>query len=128
VTGLRRPSLLLISLLVGVLAAAGVAACGNRSKPINIVQQDDGGGGAPGPDSAFLDCLRANGVQVPTAFPSRFPRPSGSRRPRPSGSPGFNRPSGFPRASGFPRPSGFPRAFGSIPAACASLRPSFSRG
>ncbi|MEN3309023.1 MAG: hypothetical protein V7603_5225 [Micromonosporaceae bacterium] len=109
----------MIAVLVGVLAAAGVAACGNRSNPVNIVQQNDNSGGGGGPDPAFLDCLRSHGMAVPTAFPSRFPRPSGSRRPRPSG---------FPRASGFPRPSGsdFRRPggpFRSIPAACASLRP-----
>jgi hypothetical protein len=115
----------MISLLVGVLAAVGVAACGGKGNSINIVQQNDNSG-APGdgggPGSAFLDCLRSNGVAVPTAFPSRFPRPSGSRRVRPSGS---VRPSGFPRPSGtdFRRPGGF---FRSIPAACASLRPNQS--
>jgi hypothetical protein len=120
----------MIALVVGVLAAAGVAACGNRSNPINIVQQDDtngaaGGGAGFGGNQAFLDCLRSNGVPVPTAFPSRFPRPSGSRRPRPSG---FPRNSGFPRPSGFPRGSGFPRPYGSdFPTACASLRPTSSR-
>jgi hypothetical protein len=120
-----RTRLLLIAALVGIVAAVSVAACGNRANRINIVQQDGGGGATNGGaqnggDSAFLDCLRSHGVAVPTAFPSRFPRPSGSRRPRPSG---FPRGSGFPRpsGSGFRRPGGLFRS--GVPAACASLRP-----
>ncbi|MFC5924400.1 hypothetical protein [Micromonospora vulcania] len=121
-----------------------LAACGGGSDD-SAAPSDAGGAGNA--FAAYQDCLRDNGVALPTMDPSRFPggargtaRPSGFPTARPSGFP-TARPSGFPttRPSGSADPSrgagrGFPG--GGRPAgvdeqtwekaqqACASVRPS----
>jgi hypothetical protein len=103
---------------VAALTLAGAVACAGKSNSVQIVQQGDGASAGPGGNSAFLDCLRSNGVTLPSGRPSGFPRPSGSRR------------SPFPRPSGNPsmRPSRSPRMLPSdIPSVCASLRPTGRR-
>ncbi|GAB3933853.1 hypothetical protein GCM10027614_05750 [Micromonospora vulcania] len=76
-----------------------LAACGGGSDD-SAAPSDAGGAGNA--FAAYQDCLRDNGVALPTMDPSRFP----------GGARGTARPSGFPtaRPSGFPtaRPSGFP--------------------
>ncbi|MBM7488931.1 hypothetical protein JOD64_000153 [Micromonospora luteifusca] len=121
-----------------------LAACGGGS--------DDGdtssaAGGAGNAFAAYQECLRDNGVTLPTLDPSRVPgrahgtaRPSGFPTARPSGFP-TARPSGFPtaRASGSADPSrgpgrGFPgggrpegvdeQTWQKAQQTCASVRPS----
>ncbi|MFF4874734.1 hypothetical protein [Micromonospora sp. NPDC000668] len=133
--------------LAAVLTAAAsavllLAACGGGS--------DDESTDANGVGSSFTayqDCLRDNGVALPTMDPSRVPggargtaRPSGFPTARPSGMP-TDRPSGFPtaRPSGSADPSrgagrGFPggarpegvdeQTWQKAQQACASVRPS----
>ncbi|WFF02699.1 hypothetical protein [Micromonospora sp. WMMD964] len=119
-------SRLLAVALTGVVSVL-LAACGPDDTPTNAAAE----GGQDGTAfAAYQDCLRENGVTLPSADPSR------SRGARPSGFP-TARPSGFPTA----RPSasggpgrGFPGA-GQLPEgvdeatwqkaqeACGSLRP-----
>jgi hypothetical protein len=113
------------ALLVVLFAAAGaLAACGGSSKST-----------ASGPNTpagrngfaAYTDCLRKNGVTLPS---------TGARGNRPSARPGGGRPSGQPRPSGAPRGGGG-FGFGNQPPAgvdaqtwqkaqqaCSALRPS----
>ncbi|MEU8259452.1 hypothetical protein AB0C02_02335 [Micromonospora sp. NPDC048999] len=91
-------------LLAAVLTAAASAlltACGSDSTPTTAAS----GGEGNNPFAAYQDCLRDNGITMPSGGPSGFPggRPSGFPAGRPSGFP-TDRPSGFPTA----RPSGFP--------------------
>ncbi|WCN79006.1 hypothetical protein [Micromonospora sp. LH3U1] len=78
-----------------------LAACGGGSGESDASSTPGGAGNA---FVAYQDCLRDNGVALPTMDPSRGP----------GGARGTARPSGFPtaRPSGFPtaRPSGFPTA------------------
>lgn len=116
------------ALLLMLFATAGaVAACGGSSKG-----QASGTPTTPASQNAFAaytDCLRKNGVTLPSAFP---------RGNRPSGRP-TNRPTDRPTARPTARPSGggFGFGFGNQPPAgvdaqtwqkaqqaCASLRPS----
>jgi hypothetical protein len=112
------------ALLLVLFATAGaLAACGRASKGAAT-----GGGNVPagqnGGFAAYTDCLRRNGVNLPSANPSRGNRPSA-------------RPSGQPRPSGGARGGGFGFGFGNQPPAgvdpqtwqkaqqaCSSLRPS----
>ncbi|MFJ8579034.1 hypothetical protein [Micromonospora sp. NPDC093277] len=93
-------------LLAAVLTAAASAlltACGGDSTPTTAATGGEGNNAF----AAYQNCLRDNGITLPSAGPDRSPRE------RPSGFP-TDRPSGFPTAwpSGFPtdRPSGFPTA------------------
>ncbi|MFJ8830864.1 hypothetical protein [Micromonospora aurantiaca] len=89
-------------LLAAVLTAAASAlltGCGGDSAP--TATGDEGNSAF----AAYQNCLRDNGVTLPSASPDRSPaaRPSGFPSDRPSGFPS-DRPSGFPSD----RPSGFP--------------------
>ncbi|WP_431924731.1 hypothetical protein [Micromonospora wenchangensis] len=122
--------------LATVLTAAAstvllLAACGGGSDD----DPPSDAGGAGNPFAAYQECLRNNGVTLPTMDPSRRPRDA-----RPSGLPsGFPtaRPSGFPTGSadpsrragrGFPgggRPEGVDeQTWQKAQQACASVRPS----
>ncbi|MGH6656259.1 MAG: hypothetical protein ACRDVE_13765, partial [Actinocrinis sp.] len=84
-------------------------------------QQAGGGGGA---DSAYLACLRQNGVTVPSAFPSR-----GQFTARPTDRP-TDRPSGFRGGGGggfFGGQSQSPQMQAAVQA-CASVRPTSGFG
>jgi hypothetical protein len=110
-------------LLLALVATAGaLAACGSSSKS-NASSNTTTPGGGTGGFTAYTDCLRKNGVTLPTAFP-RGNRPSGRPTDRPT-----VRPSGGNRGGG-----GF--GFGNRPPAgvdaqtwqqaqqaCLSLRP-----
>jgi hypothetical protein len=113
------------ALLVVLFATAGaLAACGGSSKAAP--------GGTPGSPAggqaafaAYTDCLRRNGVTLPSNAP-RANRPSGRPSARPSGQP---RPSGAPRGGGFgfgnqPPPGVDPQTWQAAMQACAPLRPS----
>jgi hypothetical protein len=111
-----------------VVAGAAVllaAACsGSGSGPTGGGQAAPGGGNAA--FTAYVDCLRRNGVTV--TMPSGRPRvrPSGSPRPRPSGSAGSRE---FPGGGFFGKPPGVDDAtWQKAQAACATLRPSFGPG
>jgi hypothetical protein len=118
------------ALLLVLFATAGaLAACGSSSKAAPSGAQGTPGGGQA--FAAYTDCLRKNGVTLPSNAP-RGNRPSG----RPSGRPSA-RPSGQPRPSGAPRGGGFGFGLGDQPPAgvdaqtwqaamqaCAALRPS----
>lgn len=112
-------------------AALLLAACGGGS-------DDDApgdAGGAGNPFAAYQECLRNNGVALPTMDPSRGPRgarPSGFPTDRPTA-----RPSGLPTGSadpsrragrGFPgggRPEGVDeQTWQKAQQACASVQPS----
>lgn len=124
------------SLAVAAVAALSVAACGGgggNGTPDGTATTGNGRGAAM---TAYVDCLRKNGVTVtlpsgrPRIRPSGQPYPSGTPRPRPSGSGGFGR---FP-GGGFPggffgKPPGVDDAtWQKAQSACASLRPSFGPG
>ncbi|SBT43908.1 PT domain-containing protein [Micromonospora narathiwatensis] len=130
-------------LLAAVLTAAASAlltACGGDSTPTTAATGAEG----DNPFAAYQNCLRDNGITLPSGGPGRSPgdRPSGFPTTRPSGFP-TARPSGFP--SGFPtdRPSGgegrrFPgmgrpadvdeATWQKAQEACASVRPTGGPG
>jgi hypothetical protein len=117
---IRRGGLALAAVTVGAL----VAGCGSSPASAPAASNDSSGGDA---FAAYTACLQRNGVTLPT----RGPRPSGSGSPRP-------RPSGTGRAPGGGFGGGFlgtqapagvdQQAWTRAMAACASVRPSFSRG
>jgi len=97
-----------------------------------------GGGGGDGQAtpaaSSFADCLRQQGIELPTARSSAFPtaRPSGFPTARPSGFP-TARPSGGSgsgrEGGGFQRPAGVDeQTWQKALEACGSLRPSRGAG
>ena len=110
--------------LVAALAVLGfTAGCG-----------DSGDGDQTPPAAAnFADCLRQQGIELPTVRPSGFPtaRPSGFPGGRPSGFPG-GRQSGVPGQGqgqgglgNFQRPEGVDeQTWQKALQACSSLRPS----
>jgi hypothetical protein len=121
------------ALLVASAAMLFTAACSGS---------DSGGaqaGATPGAAggqafAAYQNCLKENGVTLPTARPSGGPGGfGGSRGPRPSGAPDRSggprvRPSGFPGGGfpggGFGRPAGVDDAtWEKAQTACQSLRP-----
>jgi hypothetical protein len=118
------------ALLLVLFATAGaVAACGSSSKgnASGTTTRASGGTGF----AAYTDCLRKNGVTLPSAFP-RGNRPSG----RPSGR-ASDRPTARPTGSRSPGSRGGGFGFGDQPPAgvdaqtwqkaqqaCASLMPS----
>ncbi|GIH50774.1 hypothetical protein SAMN05421833_12366 [Microbispora rosea] len=120
-------------LSIAVAAAAlalTVTGCGggDDTAATTTTQAAAGGGSSADPRAAFTECLRKNGVTLPTGRPSRGPdgRPSG----RPSTWP-KERPSAWPSG----RPSGGFGGFRSMdPAmskafeACRSLMPQGGRG
>src|SRR5262245_9581427 len=69
--------------LVGAGAAVTIAACGSPTSPASDATNQNG-------FQAYTDCLRNNGVTLPTGFGQRSPGafPSGRPSARPSGSPG----------------------------------------
>jgi hypothetical protein len=88
--------------LLGAAAVAALltltAACGGNGTP---TAANPGGSkatsGGQAPQSAFVECLRKNGVTLPSDRPSRSSaRPSGSPGGRPSGRPGGQPPSMSP--------------------------------
>jgi hypothetical protein len=123
-----------------LLVAAGCGSDGGSG------DSDEGTPGAPGGASAYLDCLREQGIDISNNFPSGRPTalPSAPPTAFPSGRPsGF--PSGFPSAfpSGGPggpggpgggRPGGFrpegvdDATWQKAQEACGSLRPSGGPG
>ncbi|MFE2873468.1 hypothetical protein ACFXJ9_45150, partial [Embleya sp. NPDC059259] len=86
-----------------VLLLAGCGGSGNESTSASAPSSAASGGGDAG--KAYTDCLRANGVEVPTGRPDGGNRPPGAGRPtsRPSG-----RPSARPSRPAGERPTGFP--------------------
>lgn len=142
-----RPTRHLPALVAAAAAVLITAGCGSGG---------DGGSDSGGPAdgsgqnafSAYVECMKKNGVAltVPTGRPggmpsgrpsarpsgSAFPRPSGSAFPRPSGS-AWARPSGAPdggRQGGmFGKPDGVDDAvWNKAVQACQSVRPTFGPG
>ena len=120
--------------LVFVAVAGFAAACGSSSNATPTSAQPSPGGNAGNAMASYLDCLRANGVNVPEVNPSNrarpSTRPSGQPRPRPSTSPGEGRRfpgGGFGGLFGSTAPSGVPQeTWNKARQACASLQPSFN--
>ncbi|MFC0526884.1 hypothetical protein [Phytohabitans kaempferiae] len=121
-----------LALAAGSAALLLAAGCGS---------DDDSGadaGGGPGGASAYLDCLREQGIDVPDTLPSGRPggfpsgRPTAFPSDRPSGAPGgIGGPVGSAppgRMGGF-RPEGVDDAtWQKAQEACASARPSGAPG
>lgn len=89
-----------LALAAGSAALLFAAACGSDGSDSSTSTASGGNG-----FTAYLDCLREQGIDVPDTAASGQPRPDGSNRPTafPSGRP-TNRPSGDPST----RPSGGP--------------------
>ncbi|MFI6982784.1 hypothetical protein ACIBSV_29845 [Embleya sp. NPDC050154] len=116
-----------------VLLLAGCGGSSGKSTSASAPSSAANGGGDA--TKAYTECLRENGVAVPTGRPdggnrpSGEPRPSGESRPfgepRPSGRPSRpagERPTAFP--SGRPNPRATDPAYRKAEEACAKLRPS----
>ncbi|MFI1577901.1 hypothetical protein [Embleya sp. NPDC020630] len=113
------------SALVLLLAGCGG---GSSGKSTSVAGPSSVPGAGADATKAYTDCLRANGVTVPTGRPGGGARPSG----RPDGT---ARPSDRPSRPAGERPSGFPgRPRATDPAlrkaeeTCATLRPSRAPG
>ncbi|MYS83701.1 hypothetical protein [Embleya scabrispora] len=113
-----------------VLLLAGCGGSGdNKSTSASAPSNAASGGGDAG--KAYTDCLRANGVEVPTGRPDGGTRPPGAGRPsgRPSARPSRpagERPTGFP--SGRPAPRATDPAYRKAEEACAKWRPTRGPG
>ncbi|MDQ7905341.1 hypothetical protein RB614_12480 [Phytohabitans sp. ZYX-F-186] len=120
-----------LALAAGSAALLLAAACGSDS---GSGDSGEGADGAPGA-SAYLECLRDQGIDIADTMPSGRPSgfPSGRPTAFPSGRPTAfpsGRPSGEPggRMGGF-RPEGVDDAtWQKAQEACASLRPSGGPG
>jgi hypothetical protein len=130
------------ALFVASAAVLFTAACGGGSDNSST----SGAGGSTGEQNggrnnaaftAYVDCMKKNGVTLtlpsggprtrPSDGASRGPREFPSGMPRPSGSAGA-RGGGFP-GGGFGKPAGVDDAtWQKAEAACASVRPSFGGG
>ena len=111
-------TLVQISAAVGAsVAVAGVlAACGGSTAPTAAAASTPTAQ-ATG-YTAYADCLRQHGVNVPTAIPTRsFTRPTGTARPT-----GVRRSGGFGGFGGFGGGSANPSEQAAAQA-CASVRP-----
>ncbi|WP_433293168.1 hypothetical protein ACQP2F_29940 [Actinoplanes sp. CA-030573] len=127
------------ALVVASAAVLLAAACGGGSDSSGGGNATGtGGGGNNQAFTAYIDCLKKNGVTI--TLPSRGPRGDGASRGPGEGFPEGGFPSGMPRPSGsaFARGNGVPGGgFLQKPAgvddatwekaqsACASVRPSF---
>jgi hypothetical protein len=115
------------ALLVALVATAWVlGACGSSSKS-NASSNTTAPSGQNG-FAAYTDCLRRNGVTLPTAFP-RGNRPSGRPTARPTNRPtvrpsGGNRGGGSGSGFGNQPPAGVDaQTWQKAQQACSSLRP-----
>jgi hypothetical protein len=122
------------ALFVASAAVLFAAACGGGSdnSPTGDTEgRPDGGDNAA--FTAYVDCMKTNGVTITLPSGGARVRPSGglpSGGPRPSGSAGA-RGGGFPGGGGFGRtkPEGVDDAtWQKAQTACASLRPGFGGG
>jgi hypothetical protein len=132
------------ALLVASAAVMLAAACGGSSDKTTT----NGGGGSNGQGgtnqalTAYVDCMKQNGVTITlpsfaprdgaSRGPGGYARPSGQPRPRPSGSAGDGR-GGFPGAGDgggfFRKPAGVDDAtWQKAQQACASSLPSRGSG
>lgn len=131
------------ALFVASAAVLFTAACGggsDNSATSNADNAQNGGTRNNAAFTAYVDCMKTNGVTItlpsggartrpsdgasrgPGGYPSGMPRPSGSAGARGGGFPGGG---GF----GFTKPAGVDDAtWQKAQAACASLRPSFGGG
>jgi hypothetical protein len=118
-----------LAVAAGSAALLVAAGCGSNG---GSGDSGEGTGGAPGGASAYLDCLREQGIDISDTFPSG--RPGGLPSMPPSGFPS-GRPSAFP--SGRPggggpgafRPEGVDDAtWQKAQEACESLRPTGGPG
>ncbi|MFI6579895.1 hypothetical protein [Embleya sp. NPDC050493] len=124
------PSVLPVAASALVLSLAGCGGSGgDTNTSASAPSSAASGGGDAG--KAYTDCLRANGVEVPTGRPDGGTRPPGAGRPsgRPSARPSRpagERPTGFP--SGRPDPRSTDPAYRKAEEVCAKLRPSRGPG
>ena len=125
------------ALFVASAAVLASAACGGGSdnSTTGSTEGQNGGGRNNAAFTAYLDCLKTNGVTITMPSGGARTRPSGEPRaypsgmPRPSGSAGFRGGGGFPGGGGFTKPDGVDDAtWQKAQTACASLRPSFGGG
>jgi len=136
--GPRRAAALLVASAAVMLAAA----CGGSSSKADSSGGGSGGGNGGGMNqalTAYVDCMKQNGVTITlpsfsprdgaSRGPGGYARPSGQPRPRPSGSFGDGR--GFPGGGGgfFRKPAGVDDAtWQKAQQACASSLPSRGPG
>ncbi len=129
------------ALFVASAAVLLTAACGGSSDSSSTTNGNTNGdnrGGNNATFTAYLDCLKTNGVTitVPTGGGRNRPSAGASREPgafpRPSGSAGAGRgdfPGGGGFGGGFTKPDGVDDAtWQKAQTACSSLRPSFGPG
>lgn len=114
-----------LRLLIGVATAAlmmSAAACGGGAATAAPSGGTKATKASPDPRAAFLDCLRKNGVTLPSGRPGGIPtgRPTG----RPSGAPG----GGFFRRPGDGRTPSLSPELQQAMQACNSLRPTNGPG
>ncbi len=117
------------AVLTAVGAVLFMAACGGSGG--TAAKNGGNPDGGPNAFGDYTQCLRQNGVTLPSVNASRRPRPSGGPRrsgqPRPSGAP--NAPGRPGSGRGFTKPDGVDDAtWQKAQQACASLRPSFGPG
>ena len=118
-----------LAVAAGSTALLVAAGCGSNG---GSGDSGEGTGDAPGGASAYLDCLREQGIDISNTFPSGRPSglpsmppsafPSGRPSAFPSGGPGGGGPGGF-------RPEGVDDAtWQKAQEACGSLRPTGGPG
>lgn len=126
----------LAAALTAASATLLMAACGGSDDAKTTTPAGNANGGGNG-FAAYAECLRTNGVTLPSGFGNRGGRRSGAPGDRPSGFP--SRPSGAPDRSGFPggggpgggmrKPEGVDDAtWQKAQQACSSLRPTGGPG
>jgi hypothetical protein len=134
-TGCRRPGghsevtvsnrMRLAALVVVLVATAGaVAACGSSAKGTGSAAANTPN--SPNGFAAYTDCLRRNGVTLPSGFP-RGNRPSGRPGNRPSARPSGGARGGFGFGDQAP-PGVDQQTWQKAQQACMSLRPSSGPG
>ncbi|MGC0418870.1 hypothetical protein [Embleya sp. AB8] len=114
-----------VAALVLLLAGCGGSSGKSTSASAPSSAPGSAGGGADATTKAYVDCLRANGVTMPTGRPGGGARSSGRPSNRPTRAPG-ERPTGFP--SGRANPRSTDPAFVKAEEACAKLRPTRGPG